>query len=113
MPGLHHRITAAATQAVAALDPSSSTELVTSERAELTAAALYRLAEAKLVAGDLNAAEQALQAVGQTTTDASPWRFAAGVRACRVALRRGQRELAQSALITAAHRDIVTRLAAT
>ncbi len=102
LPALHHQVTAAAAQAAAALDASISTDVTSLERGELTAVVLYRLAEAKLFGGDPRAAEQALQAIGPATTDESPWRFAAGVRACRVALRRGQRELAQGALIRAA-----------
>ncbi len=102
LPALHQRVAAAALHAAAAIDASDTLTVAVPERAELTAAVLYRLAEAKLFAGDPRAAEQALQAIGPATADDSPWRFAAGVRACRVALRRGQRELAQSALVTAA-----------
>ncbi len=99
LPALHGAIAAGAQAAAAAVDAA---ELSPQQRQELTAAVLFRLAEAKLFAGDPIAAEQALQAIGSATNNGSAWRYAAGIRACRVAMRRGQQELAQSALITAA-----------
>ncbi len=100
LPALHGAIAASAQQAASAVDAAA--ELSPQLRQEFTAAILFRLAEAKLFAGDPMAAEEVLQAIGSATPNESPWRYAAGVRACRVAMRRGQHELAQSALITAA-----------
>jgi hypothetical protein len=100
LPALHEQLLAAVAIAAAAVESDDS--LSVEDRNRFSAAVLYRLAEAKLLAGDPLAAEQALQLMSSHASDDDPWRFAAGVRACRVALRRGQRDLAQSTLVVAA-----------
>jgi hypothetical protein len=72
----------------------------------LRARLLLRLASVALVEGDYEAADQALEAVGRHAPDDTVLRFLAGIRACRVAIRRGPdaRELARDTLLRAAAR---------
>lgn len=71
---------------------------------ELRARLLLRLAELKMAEHDLEGAEQALEAVGHHAPDETELRFLTGVRACRVAIRRGPdgRALADDTLRAAA-----------
>lgn len=71
---------------------------------ELRARILLRLAQVKLVQTDFEGADQALTAVGDHVPDHTGMRFLTGVRACRVALRRGptQRKLAYEMLLHSA-----------
>jgi len=73
---------------------------------ELRARLLLRLATLKLVETDYEGADQALEAVGRHVPDDTVLRFLAGIRACRVAIRRGPepRKLAQQTLLNAAAR---------
>ena len=98
-PLLGHRVApvrAAIDAAAALLDRDGAPEL----RARL----LLRLAEVKLVETDWDGADQALEAVGRHAPDDVPRRFLTGIRACRVAIRRGPeaRQLAQQTLVAAA-----------
>lgn len=73
---------------------------------ELRARLLLRLAQVKLAEQDLEGADQALAAVGDHVPDHVAIRYLTGVRACRVAVRRGaaQRRQAEDVLLqTAAH----------
>ncbi len=73
---------------------------------ELRARLLLRLAQLKMVENDWEGADQALEAVGRHVPDDTILRFLTGIRACRVAIRRGPepRKLAQSTLLAAAER---------
>jgi tetratricopeptide (TPR) repeat protein len=72
----------------------------------LRARLLLRLASVTMVEGDYEAADQALEAVGRHVPDDTLLRFLAGVRACRVAIRRGPepRKVAHDTLVRAAMR---------
>jgi hypothetical protein len=83
-PLLGHRI-APVRAAIDAAAPLLDTAPVPELRARL----LLRLAEAKMAEADLEGAEQALEAVGRHAPDDTALRFLTGVRACRVAIRRG------------------------
>lgn len=63
---------------------------------ELRARVLLRLAQVKLAETDLEGADQALGAVGDHVPDHVAIRFLTGIRACRVALRRGPGPRAQA-----------------
>ena len=100
-PVLGHRIApvrAAIDDAARLLDQTAAPEL----RARL----LLRLATVKMTEQDWEGADQALEAVGRHVPDDTVLRFLTGIRACRVAIRRGpeQRALAQSTLLAAAER---------
>ncbi len=71
---------------------------------ELRARILLRLAQVKLVQVDFEGADQALNAVGEHVPEHTAMRFLTGVKACRVALRRGpeQRKLAGEMLLHSA-----------
>lgn len=73
---------------------------------ELRARLLLRLALVKLVETDYDGADQVLHAVAAHVPDHEALRFLTGVRACRVALRRGpaQRREARGMLLAAAAR---------
>lgn len=62
----------------------------------LRARLLLRLAEVQLVEQDLGGADRALAAVADHVPDHVALRFLTGVRACRVALRRGAEQRAQA-----------------
>jgi tetratricopeptide (TPR) repeat protein len=64
---------------------------------------MLRLASLKMVEMDLEAADKALERAGALSDDPS-LRFLGGVRACRVAIRRGERERPAALLIGAASR---------
>lgn len=71
---------------------------------ELQARLMLRLAELKLVEQDYDGADRALEAVGEYVPEHVALRYLTGVRACRVALRRGpeQRKQARELLLGAA-----------
>jgi tetratricopeptide (TPR) repeat protein len=97
-PLLGHR--AAAVRA--AIDAAAP--LLEAAEPELRARLLLRLASVKIAEGDYEGADQALEAAGRHAPDDTLLRFLAGVRACRVAIRRGPsaRELAHATLLQAA-----------
>jgi len=100
-PLLGHRIApvrAAIDAAAAILDRVSVPAL----RARL----LLRLATVKLVENDYEGADQALEAVGRHVPGDTVLRFLTGIRACRVAIRRGPepRKIAQQTLLGVAER---------
>lgn len=68
---------------------------------ELRARLMLRLAHAKMVEGDWDGADLALDAAA-SHTDSPALRLLAAIRACRVAVRRGQRDLARTTLQAAA-----------
>jgi hypothetical protein len=72
----------------------------------LRARLMLRLAAVKLAETDCEGADQALEAVGRHAPDDTVLRFLAGIRACRVAIRRGPepRKLAHQTLLNAAAR---------
>ena len=72
----------------------------------LRARLLLRLATVKMVESDFEGADQALEAVGRHVPDDVVLRFLCGIRACRVAIRRGPapREVAQQTLLNVAER---------
>ena len=71
---------------------------------ELRARLLLRLATVKMAEGDYEGADQALEAAGRHAPDDTALRFLGGIRACRVAIRRGPepRQLAHQTLLAAA-----------
>ena len=71
---------------------------------ELQARLMLRVAELELVKQDYEGADRALEAVGDYVPEHVPLRYLTGVRACRVALRRGpeQRKQARELLVGAA-----------
>lgn len=73
---------------------------------ELKARLLLRLADVLLVETDYEGADQALEAVGKHVPNDVTLRFLTGVRACRVAIRRGaeHRKLASDTLLNVAAR---------
>jgi tetratricopeptide (TPR) repeat protein len=73
---------------------------------ELRARLLLRLAQVKLAETDFDGADAALHAVAEHVPDHAALRFLTGVRACRVALRRGpkERETARGMLLASAAR---------
>jgi hypothetical protein len=73
---------------------------------ELRARLMLRVALAQLALGDHDAADRALEAASRHAGDGA-WRFLAGIRACRVAIRRGptQRTEAEALIVAAAERD--------
>jgi hypothetical protein len=72
----------------------------------LRARLLLRLATVLMTAQDYEGADQALEAVGRHVPDDATLRFLTGVRACRIAIRRGAsaRELAAETLMNVAAR---------
>ena len=72
----------------------------------LRARVMLRLASVKLAEQDYEGADQALEAAGRHVPDNVELRFLAGVRACRVALRRGAepRRVARETLLAVAER---------
>jgi tetratricopeptide (TPR) repeat protein len=100
-PLLGHR--AAAVRA--AIDAAAPL-LESADHAILRARLLLRLASVKMTEGDYEGADQALEAVGRHVPDDTVLRFLAGVRACRIAIRRGPapRALASATLVQAAAR---------
>ncbi len=97
-PILPHRIEparAAIAMAAARLDAPDAEPLL---RARL----MLRLATLKLVETDYEGAEQALVAAGRHAPDARALRFLGGARACRIALRRGNRVEAGVTLVETA-----------
>ncbi len=72
----------------------------------LRARVMLRLASVKLAEQDYEGADQALEAVGRHVPDHVELRFLCGVRACRVALRRGAepRRIARETLLAVAER---------
>jgi hypothetical protein len=99
-PLLGHRIAAVR----AAIDDAAP--LCETADPALRARLLLRLASVKMVETDYEGADQALEAVGRHVPDDTVLRFLAGIRACRVAIRRGPeaRELAHQTLLNAAAR---------
>ncbi len=71
---------------------------------ELRARIMLRLTDVKLVENDWDGADRALEAVGRHVPDHEGLRFLAGIRACRVGIRRGpdEREAARTMLRAAA-----------
>ena len=76
------------------------------EAPDLRARVMLRLAQLKMVENDYDAADQALEAVGRHVPDHAALRFLTGIRACRVALRRGPKQRAEAGqmLVSAATR---------
>lgn len=72
----------------------------------LRARVLLRLASVKLAEQDYEGADQALEAVGRHVPESVELRFLGGVRACRVAIRRGAgpRRVARETLLAVAER---------
>ncbi len=72
----------------------------------LRARVMLRLASVKLAEQDYEGADEALEAVGRYVPDHVELRFLCGVRACRVALRRGAepRRVARETLLAVAER---------
>ncbi len=72
----------------------------------LRARLMLRLASVKMVEQDYDGADQALEAVGRHVPDDPALRFLCGVRACRVAIRRGAepRRFARETLLAVADR---------
>jgi hypothetical protein len=99
-PLLGHRIAAVR----AAIDDAAP--LCETAEPALRARLLLRLASVKMVETDYEGADQALEAVGRHVPDDTVLRFLAGIRACRVAIRRGPepRKLAHQTLLNAAAR---------
>ena len=95
-PLLGHRIV----QVRAAIDAAAPL-LDRVENGELRARLLLRLSLVKMVEMDWEGADQALDAAAEHTTDHAK-KLLAAIRACRVAIRRGQRDLARSTLFAAA-----------
>ena len=87
----------AITEAGAALDGAPRDD----GAAELEARVLLRLASLKLVELDWNAADQALTAAGERVGREGPWMYLSALRACRVAIRRGDRATALATLTRA------------
>jgi len=73
---------------------------------QLRARLMLRLASVKLAEQDYEGADQALEAVGRHVPDDTTLRFLAGVRSCRVAIRRNAqtRKLARDTLLNVAAR---------
>ena len=69
---------------------------------ELEARVLLRLASVKLVELDWDGADQALTAAGERVDHQGPWMYLSAARACRVAIRRGDRGAATATLTAAA-----------
>jgi len=80
--------------------------LDTVDAPELRARVMLRLAQLKMAENDYDAADRALEAVGRHVPDHAALRFLTGIRACRVALRRGPKQRAEAGqiLVTAATR---------
>ena len=70
--------------------------LETAEAPVLRARVMLRLAQLKMVENDYEAADRALEAVGRHVPDHAALRFLTGVRACRVAIRRGPEQRAEA-----------------
>ena len=100
-PLLGHRI-AEVRAAIDAAAPILDRDPAPALRARL----LLRLATVLMTAQDYEGADQALEAVGRHVPDDTTLRFLTGVRACRIAIRRGAsaRELAAETLMNVAAR---------
>ena len=99
-PVLGHRATAVLAAAAAAAPACEQAS------GELRARLMLRVALAQLALGDHDAADAVLEAAGRHAGDGA-WRFLTGIRACRVAIRRGpaQRAEAEELIVAAAERD--------
>jgi hypothetical protein len=92
-PLLGHRtapVRAAIAEAARALDETPDPEL--------EARVLLRMASLKMVEQEWDAADAALAAVGDKVGRDGPWMYLSAVRACRVAIRRGDRAVAAATL---------------
>lgn len=97
-PILPHRIEPARAAIAAAAAVLDAPDADPALRARL----MLRLAALKLVETDYEGAEQALVAAGRHAPDARALRFLGGARACRIALRRGNRAEAGATLVETA-----------
>lgn len=99
-PLLGHRIAPVR----AAIDAAAP--LLETAAPQLRARLMLRLASVKLAEQDYEGADQALEAVGRHVPDDTTLRFLAGVRSCRVAIRRDAeaRKVARDTLLSVAAR---------
>lgn len=75
-------------------------------RPELKARLMVKLAQQKIVEQDYDAADKALERIGELVPNHTAMRFLVGVRACRVAIRRGAEQRTQARdllLVSAGH----------